>query len=75
MLNVKNCKADNIAQNKYFKILFDLLKNLLNNLSFENICDNDKLVSNEQFIKEFGSWIYQFKLDDKNNKFIDEEAS
>ena len=70
MLDINNFKADNTAQNIYFKKLLDMLKDLLNKLTFENICDNDKLITNEHFIKEFDTWFYKYKLNDKNNRFI-----
>ena len=46
-----------------------MVKDLLNNLSFKNISD-DKLISNEHFIKQFDAWHYKYKLNDKNNRFI-----
>ena len=39
-------------------------------MRFDSICESDKLITNDQFIKEFDKWFYKYKLDDKNNRFI-----
>ena len=69
MLDVNNFREDNTAQNMYFKKLLDILKILLKHLTFENIWNNDKIISNKQFIKKIDRWL-KIQLDDKNNKFI-----